>query len=144
MIARLDVKKKIDLLGILLDEFCGDAFISFEGDLSQADLRDISVVSQEPTSTLKRNTRSPQQDFLIIPITEHTKAIIKRHILPRIGLRYRVEHIQIEKNGVLVFGSYDNFFEGLVWVELGADEAFFDSLVEKGILHRYEVVTKEE
>jgi hypothetical protein len=138
--ARLVVKHKLKLMEIMIDLFCCDTLISFEGELSQADLRGIPVISREPTSVLKRNTIWPKSDFIIIPITCETKDIIKKHLLPRMGIATRVNHIQIERQGVLVFSACDNFDEDCVWVTLNANEKLFKTLVEQGILWRYKCI----
>jgi hypothetical protein len=139
MIISLVVKHNIQLLEKMIDLFCDDAAISFEGDLSQADLRGIPVLSREPTAVLKCNTLQPKSDFLIIPLTDESKDLIKRQLLPRIGISTRVDHIQIEQHSVLVFGAYDHFDDDCVWVSLDNNQALLDSLVKQGILREYTI-----
>lgn len=57
---------------------------------------------------LKRNTLRPKQDFVIVLLEPSTV----EKIIPAIGgsVPKAILHIQIEKNGVLQFGAYDNFY----------------------------------
>ena len=48
------------LLLTMMEEFSGDAHISFEGDLSALPLSGIPGASQEETGALKRDTRWPK------------------------------------------------------------------------------------
>src|SRR5512140_1787732 len=100
---RLTVRQPIKVMEALLDVFGTDAHLSLEGDLSKCNLDGIPVLSTEPRGVLVRNTLSPQQDFIIIPLNEATKDQIKRQILPTVGIRNRVHHVMIESGGQLVF-----------------------------------------
>ncbi len=113
---RLVVRHPMKLLAAILDEFRGDGRLSLEGDLSQCDLRGISVVANEPIGVLRRNTLYPQQDFVVLPLDADTPELIKRQILPRVGIRNRVIHLPIEKGGKLVFAAYDPFDPDCVWI----------------------------
>jgi len=46
----------------------------------------------------------------------------------------RIIHIQIEKDGVLQFGAYDNFDPECLFFGAALDQEFVDSLVSEGIL----------
>jgi hypothetical protein len=123
----------------LLDAFGADAHLSLEGDLSKCNLDGIPVLSTEPRGVLVRNTLSPQQDFVIIPLNEATKDQIKQQVLPTVGIRNRVHHVMIESGGQLVFASYDWFEQDSVWVSNHATEALLDALVESGALRHYAI-----
>ena len=133
----LIVKYSLTLFERLLDQFCGNAHISFEGDLSQCDLRGISLVNREPTGVLKRNTLQPKLDFIILPIDEDTIQTLKRQILPRIGIHKRVIHAQIEKDGKLVFGAYDNLHPDCVWISKDVPDQFLQELVDSNSIKEY-------
>ena len=137
---RLTVRQPIKLMEAFLDVFGTDARLSLEGDLSKCNLHDIPVLSTEPMGVLARNTVSPQQDFVIIPLNETTKDQIKRQILPTVGIRNRVHHVMIENDGQLVFASYDWFGQDNVWVSEHATEELLDALVESKALRQYEIV----
>jgi hypothetical protein len=154
---RLAVRMPIKLLEALLDLFCGAARIAFEGDLSKCDLRGIPVVANESIGTLKRSTSNktdwlrahgredllrnppePESSFVVLSIEAETRDLIKRQILPQIGLRRRVYHVLIEKSGELVFASYDCFDPDSVWITDTLPEGFLASLVETKALKAYE------
>jgi hypothetical protein len=135
----LVVKKTIELLNVLIEEFCGDAHISFEGDLSTCDLGEIRDVSFEPTAILPRNTIWPQQDYVIVSLEVNTKDILAKRTFPKIGLRKKVLHVMIEKEGKLVFGAYDNFHLDCVGIS-DVDEVLLESLIEKKIIRQYELI----
>ncbi|MHC9541031.1 MAG: hypothetical protein AB9903_16140 [Vulcanimicrobiota bacterium] len=128
------VKHKIPFMELVIRKFCGNAHISFEGDLSRVDLRIIRGSSISETPALKRNTIYPIQDFIIVPLEEDTRDIIIS-MLHRIGIRNRVDHLQIETAGEHVFGSYDNF--QLLWVIEDIGEAVLADLLREGIIKNY-------
>ncbi len=139
---RLTVRRPIKLMEALLDVFGTGARLSLEGDLSKCNLRGIPVLSTEPSGVLVRHTLSPRQDFVIILLDETTKDQIKRQILPVVGIRNRVHHVLIERDGRLVFVSNDWFEEGSVWVSNHVTEELLAALVESGALRKYEVVLR--
>jgi hypothetical protein len=73
----LNTRDKPGLLAALVQALAGEAHISFEGDLSQSRLRQLPGVSDAETPTLRRNTTSPRQDFLVLPLeTGNAEAIL--------------------------------------------------------------------
>jgi hypothetical protein len=62
------VKDKTRLLTEVMRALAGDAYISFEGDLSGMPLCQLPGCSRDETATLKRNTSWPQQDFIVLPL----------------------------------------------------------------------------
>ena len=62
------VLDKRRLLLVLMEELSGDAHISFEGDLRGLAVLHLPDASDEPTAALRRNTRWPKQDFVIVPL----------------------------------------------------------------------------
>jgi hypothetical protein len=63
--------------------------------------------SRDETRTLKRNTTSPIQDFVILPLEPDSV----RPIIVAVGgtVPNSILHIQIEKHGMIQFGLYDCF-----------------------------------
>ncbi len=131
------VKRPIELLALLLERLCGNAQISLEGDLSYVNTRQIQPISLEPTNLLPRSSNQPIQDFIILPIEPDTKDILISSILPQAGLRTRIYHVQIQKDGERMFAAYDRFHEDCVWLGAWADEAWLTTLVNAGILRSY-------
>ena len=126
------VRDKPRLLLALVEELAGNSHISFEGDLQHFNLMKFAGASANETNVLKRNTLSPTQEFVVIPLSpsmgQQLLAAISRAV-PR-----RILHIQIERDGVLQFAAYDSFdSDCLVWGPALKAE-FFESLVSQGVL----------
>lgn len=64
---QVQVLKKVAFLQAIVDDFCNNALISFEGDLHQVDFGNFPDAIFEPTDILKRNTLQPVKDFVIFP-----------------------------------------------------------------------------
>jgi len=133
----LVVKRPIELVALLLERLCGNAQISLEGDLRCVDTRQIQPISLEPTNLLPRSTKQPIQDLIILPVEPDTKEILIGSILPQAGLRTRIYHVQIQKDGERMFAAYDRFHEDCVWIGAWADEAWLTTLVNASILRSY-------
>jgi hypothetical protein len=125
---------KNQLLLAVMKQLAGNAAISFEGDLSSLDLLAMPGASADETPALKRNTVSPRQDFVILPLELDTI----RPIIKAMGgtIPKSILHIQIAKADKLEFGAYDQFHLGALFVgeALGGD--FLDVMVSEGILER--------
>ena len=129
------VSDKRRLLLAMMEEFAGDAHISFEGDLSTLPLSSIPGASQEETGVLRRNTLWPKQDFIVLPLEPSTS----KTIISAIGgtVPNAIIHIQIEKCGTLQFAVYDNFHSQCIIFHSTAKPAFFESLVSESIMRPY-------
>lgn len=127
-----NVRDKGQLLLALLEEFEGDAHVSFEGDLRSLAVLTYPNVSSQPTDILKRNTLWPKQDFVVVPLEPSST----RRIYAAIGgsVPKNVLHIQIEKNGVLQFGAYDNFHPQCIFFGSAVRQELVESLISKGVL----------
>ena len=64
-------------------------------------------MASDETLVLKRHTAQPKQDFVVLQLTPETVAPIFKE-LRAAGLK-RAIHVQIERQGVLELGAYDNF-----------------------------------
>lgn len=100
------VKDKNKLLAIAMEALAGSSHISFEGDLSALKLSSIPGSSHAEGPVLKRHTIWPQQDFVVVPL--------ETYLVPQIVTGYggtlssRILHVQIETDGRLALGIYDN------------------------------------
>src|SRR5215467_9092532 len=92
---QLRVRKPVEFVREALRCFQPSCLISLEGDLSQSDLACVPGALTEATDVLKRNTLFPKQEFVILPVTSETRDVISRQILPQIGLKQRVLHVQV-------------------------------------------------
>ncbi len=126
------VRKKGQLLLALMDELEGNAHVSFEGDLRSLPLLSYPGASSEPTDALKRNTVWPKQDFVVAPLELSSS----KKIYAALGgvVPKTVLHVQIEKNGVLQFGAYDNFHPQCIYFGSAVASQLLESLVSNDIL----------
>jgi|ERR1035438_2289341 hypothetical protein len=126
------VCNKNRLLLAMMKELAGDARISFEGDAKILGLAGLPGASQMENTVLKRNTLWPKQEFIVVPLEPSTIPAIVIGIggtIPR-----SILHIQIEKNGRIEFGAYDNFHPECIVFGSAISEAFIDALTSEGIL----------
>jgi hypothetical protein len=126
------VLNKGQLLLALMGELEGGARISFEGGLRATRLLSLPGASFEPAGALKRNTQWPEQDFTVIPLEPSSS----KKIYSALGgtIPKTVLHVQIEKNGTLQFGAYDNFHPECIFFGTAIKQEFIDSLISKGML----------
>jgi hypothetical protein len=129
---RWKVRKKGQLLLALMAELEGNAQVSFEGDLRSLPLLGYPGASSEPTGALKRNTLWPKQDFVVLPLELSSSKKIYAAlagVVPRTVL-----HVQIEKDGVLQFGAYDNFHPECIFFGSAVTGQLLESLISNDIL----------
>lgn len=72
------------------------------------------------------------QDFVALALEpSHTERILRAMggIVPR-----SILHIQIEKNGILEFGAYDQFNPGCIFFGTALDDGFIGSLISDGVI----------
>ena len=129
------VSDKRRLLLAMMEEFAGEAHVSFEGDLSALTLSSIPGASKEETGVLRRNTLWPKQDFIVLPLEPSTS----KTIISAIGgtVPNAIIHIQIEKGGTLQFAAYDNFHPHCIIFHSTVKPAFLESLVSESIVRPY-------
>ncbi|HEX4320068.1 MAG TPA: hypothetical protein VHZ52_04145 [Acidobacteriaceae bacterium] len=123
-----------------MEELAGDAHISFEGDLSAFALLNFADASEEETSVLKRNTLSPRQDFVVLPLETGLATGIIRAIggtVPKTIL-----HIQVEKAGRLEMGLYDQFHPEATFFGPALTAPMLDRLESEGILRKWNVLRR--
>jgi hypothetical protein len=138
--SQLVARNKSGLLVSMIKELAGNARISFEGDLSKCRLAQISGAASVETAVLKRNTASPVQDFIVVPLEPETVDAIIYGVLPEGGIVRNVVHVLIEKNGELAFASYDNFYPNSIICSPLVPKALLDRLIDSGVLKSYDPV----
>ena len=119
----------------MMEELAGGAHVSFEGNLRGLTLWSIPGASGEPTAALKRNTLWPKQEFVVVPL----EPSMGQNIIAAIGgtVPGAIIHIQIEKDGELQFGAYDNFYPECIYFGSGVKEAVIQALVSQNIMRPY-------
>jgi hypothetical protein len=137
-------RDKPGLLIAMMRALCGTAHISFEGDLSKCRLAEIAGATDQETSVLKRNTLWPRQDFMVVPLEADTIRPIMDRVLPQGRIVHDVDHVQIEKNGKLEFGAYDNFHPECIGAGAAVLETLLQELTSRGVLRSYELVKEAD
>jgi hypothetical protein len=135
---RLVARDKAGLLIAMMKALAGHALISFEGDLSRCGFPPELDRSERETESLRRNTILPVQDFIVLPLEPETIQPILGTVLPDSRFMKDVIHIQIEKDGVLQFGAYDNFHRDCVGCGPGVPHELLERLRVSGVLRSYE------
>ena len=122
------------LLVAVMKALAGGARISFEGDLSRCRLSELPLATSAETPVLERSTLWPRQDFVVLPLEPDIIQPILDRVLPENRVLSDVRHIQIEKGGLLQFGSYDSFSPGCLCCGPAVPIGILDELRLKGIL----------
>jgi hypothetical protein len=130
---RLDVRKKLEFLHQLMLELAGNSRISLEGDLAECRVASDLIVTHDETATLKRNTISPKLDFVVLHLEPETVERVLKTIKTA-GLKRTIVHVQIEQNGVLELGAYDNFSPGSVVTGPGVSPTLLSKLKNMKLL----------
>jgi hypothetical protein len=126
------VRDKRKFLLAVLRQLAGAAFVSIEGDLSGTSLVRVSGASGDESELLKRNTLWPKQDFILLPLEVETV----EQIVAAVGgtVPSGILHIQIQKDGRLEFGSYDNFSPNGMFLGPALTPSFINRLRTDGVL----------
>jgi hypothetical protein len=126
------VRDKRRFLAAALSELAGDAQVSFEGDLSMTSLSDVPGASNNETQVLKRGTLWPMQDFVVLPL----EVEMVRPIMAAVGgtVPRGLIHVQVQKEGRLQLGLYDNFDPNCMFLGPGLTPSFIATLQEAGVL----------
>jgi hypothetical protein len=130
-------RDKPGLLTHMMRFLAGNARISFEGDLSRCAFPATIPSDNEEDSILTRQTTWPRQDFVILPLEHETIEPILNVVLPDNRYMEDIIHIQIEKDGKLQFGSYDQFHHECIVCFHGVQSKFLDELQQRGILRSW-------
>ena len=129
----VDVRDKPAFFVAAMRLLAGGARVSLEGNLSGLDLESVAGVTNEESPVLPRQTLVPRQDFVVLPVEPETISAIAT-CTPGARLVEDVEHIQMEKNGRLEVGLYDNFDPDSSWAGEAFSVVLLDQLKEKGIV----------
>ena len=131
----IDARDKPALLLAVMKELVGNSIISFEGDLSNLELDKIESSRSDETEVLRRQTASPVLDFIVLPLTEKTLQEVWSEISQKDHLvNEGIIHVQIESEGELAFGGYDNFHRECTIAYSALSIEFLESMKELGII----------
>jgi hypothetical protein len=135
----LNTRDKPGLLWAILRQYVGDCRASFEGDLRQLGILQLPGATYDETDLLKRQTRWPREDFVILPILPETLSTLKRNLSVS-GLFNdggAISHVQVEHQGRRVLGAYDNFHRQCVVASEPVSVVLLEELVSVGVLRSY-------
>jgi hypothetical protein len=136
----LDTRDRPALLFGMMRTFSSEqSHIAFEGNLAATELYTLEGASYDETEILKRATIAPRLDFIVLPLVPARVPEIQRAIRSKIAFDgYRgIIHVQIEADGELVFGAYDNFHRETVMVYGTIETSVLDDLVKARTLRSY-------
>ena len=141
----LDTRDRPRLLFAMMRAFESDqSRIAFEGNLASTELFRLEGASYNETKNLKRATISPKLDFIVLALVPARVPEIEKAIRSKIpfGGYKGIIHVQIEADGKIMFGAYDNFGIGSVIVNGLVSTAVLDDLVKTRALRSYSPVSK--
>lgn len=128
----IDPRDKPGLLRSMMEECVGDSLISFEGTLESLSFYSWPSASFVETDSLKRQTISPELDFVVLPLDHTTFPVIWKELSEKDHLVHEgIIHVQIAKAGKLVFGGYDNFHRECTVSYAGIPKVLLESLKSK-------------
>jgi hypothetical protein len=136
----LNTRDKPGLLFAMMRTFASDqSRIAFEGNLAGTELFRLLDASHEEIGNLKRATIAPPLDFVVLPLPPSRVPEIEKAIRSKIAFAgYKgIIHVQIERQGEIAFGAFDNFGPETVFVYGALSEEALDDLVGNRILKSY-------
>jgi hypothetical protein len=134
-----DVSDRPEFLRRMMAEFVGGR-LSLEGDLRRCAFPDELVIAREETGLLRRNTTWPRQDFVVLPLGADTDPVVLKSIMAA-GLKRAIIHVQIERDGTLQVGAYDNFHPECTFTGPGVGTALLAELHAAGVLRGFRVAS---
>ena len=136
---QISVRKKVDFLRRIAFELIGDSLMSIEGHLSQYQFDGRDVVARQETGILKRSTVSPQFDFAVLRLEGDT---IDRVFKGLVALGFNaIVHVQIERNGILELGAYDNFHPQCVATGPGISSSLLEELQSANVIWDFKLAS---
>jgi hypothetical protein len=140
----LNTRNKPALLWAVIAHAPLPARVSFEGSLKEFHFHELEGASFDETPVLHRHTISPRQDFVVVPISPGLLTTLQARLSGPGVFREggALVHVQVECNGRLAFGAYDQFHKDCVVAYAPFDEAFLDQLHRQGVLRSYERANK--
>jgi hypothetical protein len=135
---RVDVRDKPGFLHRLMVELAGNALISLEGDLSSFRFPEGNLVAPGTTDALKRATLVPELDFVVLRLASEFIPTIFEQVM-KAGLKDKIIHVQIERDGVLELSAYDNIAPKCVVTGPGVSSSLLEDLKKRGVIRNFDV-----
>lgn len=129
----IDTRDKPGLLRAMMRALSGNAYLSLEGDLAGLKFPAVAPVDECETG-LRRQTSSPLLDWRVLSLSKESEPLIWDQLLQLDRLIERLIHVQIEKEGRLIFGAYDNFHKDCVFVSEAVPLKLLEELEKSGVI----------
>jgi hypothetical protein len=91
-----------------------------------------NVVARDEAGALRRHTIWPKRDFVVLRLDAEAAKQVVEQLVADPDRAVDVEHIQVEKKGLLALGAYDGL--DATWVGSSLATAQLDHLVDLGII----------
>ena len=134
----IEARDKPGLILAMMRHLAGNARISLEGELSSLVLLEILGGSGDETAILKRNTTYPRQDFMVVPLEAETVPLLWTVLSQPEAVTRKIVHVQIEKDGRVEFGAYDNVHKDCTGSGPGVAGNFLEDLQHRGVIRSFE------
>jgi hypothetical protein len=128
---RVRVIRQDEFLRAMLLKLAGpETLCSLEGRLGHYGLP--NVVSRDEAGALRRHTLWPKRDFAVVRLDAETAKHLAQLLDADPDRAVDVEHIQVERQGLLAMGGYDGL--EVTFVGASLPKAELDQLVDAGII----------
>ncbi len=125
------VIRQDEFLRTMLFKLAGpETLCSLEGSLRRYALP--NVVTRDEAGALRRHTLWPKRDFAVLRLDAEAARQVVQQLAADPDRAVDVEHIQVEKKGLLALGGYDGL--DVTWVGSSLPRAELDHLVDVGII----------
>lgn len=131
------------LVGSVIDMPVGDdAVLSLEGFSLPELVLSLPGVAWTETDVLLRNTIEPKLDFIVVPL-DAARARTVKEALAKTGVLAGetggLVHLQVAKNGRLVFGAYDNVDPECTVIYEPYVRSLSETLLNNGSIESYSI-----
>ena len=125
------VIRQDEFLRAMLLKLAGpETLCSLEGHLRHYALP--NVISHDEAGALRRHTMWPKRDFAVIRLDAETANHVVQQLAADPDRAVDVEHIQVERQGLLAMGGYDGL--DATWIGGSLPRRELDHLVDAGII----------
>lgn len=130
---RVDVKFAIELIKQLLTQADDATALVLVGDLSQFREFGLSGVTREELPEIDDVYRE-SYGRVYVPLTGANKFRLKKDVLPLVGIRTRIQEVEMQRYGRLLFSAHDYFRRDAALSDWFRQE-FVQELEQDGVLH---------
>ena len=122
----LQVRRSLDVTATMVEVLSGDAVLELLGDLTNV-YDELQMFAGAISDN--RGVR--------LPLELETCPLIRKRILPRVGIVRRLWSISIEKHGRVAFSVSDGFYVDHAWAGSDIEESVLRTLQDRRAIHAY-------